>query len=115
MPDQSRLREPRSPAARGSKAREERRRRGTCSSSLREDESAAGASSLVEKQFGKGAIMALGDEQSLESVPAIPTDRSRSTSRQALAGIRAAASSRCLTPQRSLSTLRSGTSCAPSP
>jgi recombination protein RecA len=32
-----------------------------------------GVVASVEKQFGKGAIMALGDETSLEPVPAIPT------------------------------------------
>ncbi len=32
-----------------------------------------GVVSSVEKQFGKGAIMSLGDESALEQVPAIPT------------------------------------------
>ena len=40
----------------------------------------------MEKQFGKGAVMTLGDDESPEPIATISTDRSRSISRPVMAG-----------------------------
>jgi hypothetical protein len=52
------------------------------------------AVSTIEKQFGKGSIMRLGDDIAPPEVQSFPRALSGSTSRSAWAGCRAAASSK---------------------
>ena len=58
------------------------------------DAALQGALSQIERQFGKGTVMRMGDQGAQVKVDAIPRARCRWTSRSASAACRAAASSR---------------------
>ena len=59
----------------------------------------AAAIGAIEKQFGKGAVMRLGEGAEPQKVEVFPTGSWASTSRSAAAGIRAGASLRSTAPR----------------